>query len=94
MLSLTEVKQTIIPILQRYQIKKAAIFGSYAREEPQDGSDIDLLVELPDDASLLDYIHIKHELEAVLGISVDLVEFQAIKPGMKQRILAEQVKVL
>ena len=93
-LSLEEVKQKILPILHKYHIKKASIFGSYARGEPKESSDIDLLVEVPEDVSLLDYIHIKHELESALNQTVDLVEFQALKTLIKPKILAEQVKVI
>jgi hypothetical protein len=92
--SIQEIKEKITPILQRYGIKKAAIFGSLAKGEAKTSSDIDILVEIKSDMSLLDYIGIKLELEEALKMRVDLVEYDTIKPIIKERILAEQVVIL
>ena len=92
--SIQEIKQKITPILQRYGIKKAAIFGSLAKGEAKTSSDVDILVEIKSDASLLDFVGIKLELEEALGRKVDLVEYDTIKPIIKEKILAEQVVIL
>jgi hypothetical protein len=91
-----EIKIKILPVLQRYAVTKAAIFGSVARGEETGQSDIDILVDLPCDKcrSLLDFLGLKLELEEELGRSVDLVEYSAIKPLIKDYILREQVRVL
>ena len=94
MMSLDEIKKELIPILARYNIKKASIFGSVARGESTNSSDIDILIELSDEASLLDFIEIKMEIEEKLGHNIDLVEFNAIKPALKNRILNDQVVIL
>ena len=93
-MTIEEIKERIIPILGRSGIKKAAIFGSLAKGEAKTSSDIDILVEIKSDMSLLDFIGIKIELEEALKMRVDLVEYDTIKPIIKERILAEQVVIL
>lgn len=89
-----EIKEKIIPILQRYGIEKAAIFGSLVKGKAKINSDVDILVEIKGDMSLLDFIGIKIELEEALKRKVDLVEYNTIKPLIKEKILAEQVVIL
>ncbi len=89
-----EIKSKINPILRRYGVSKAAIFGSYARGEMREYSDIDILVEIEQDISLLDFIGLKLEIEEVLGKKIDLVEYCAIKPFIRERVLKEQVEIL
>ena len=62
--------------------------------EVKEDSDIDILVEIEEDISLLDFVGIKIELEEVLGRKVDLVEYSTIKPLLRKRILDEQVVLL
>jgi hypothetical protein len=93
-MTIEEIKERIIPILGRSGIKKAAIFGSLARGEAKTSSDIDILVEIKSDMSLLDYIGIKLELEEALKMKVDLVEYETIKPLIREKILNEQVAIL
>jgi len=93
-MTIEEIKERIIPILGRSGIKKAAIFGSLAKGEAKTSSDIDILVEIKSDMSLLDYIGIKLELEEALKMKVDLVEYETIKPLIREKILNEQVAIL
>jgi len=58
------------------------------------GGDIDILVEIRQDISLLDFIRIKQEVAEALGQDVDLVEYDAIKPRLRDKILSEQVSIL
>jgi len=60
----------------------------------KEDSDIDILVELPKEKSLLDFVALKLELEETLGRKVDLVEYSTIHPLLKERVLREQVPVL
>lgn len=92
--TISSLKGKIIPILRRYRAKKAAVFGSYARGDAKKGSDVDLLVQLGEGISLLDFIGIKQEIEEKIGKPVDLVEYSAIKPSLRERILREQVVIL
>lgn len=89
-----KIKRKILPILQRYGVKRAGLFGSCVRGELKEESDIDILVEIEQDISLLDFIGIKLELEEALGKKIDLVEYSTIKPRLKERILNEQVVIL
>ncbi len=83
------IKEAIHPILEKYGIKKAEITGSYARGDFTESSDIDLLVEVPDDMSLLTFAGIKIELEEKLGKKVDLIERSAIKKSLKKHLLKD-----
>ncbi len=92
---ITEITNKIMPILKKYGIKRAGIFGSIVRCEAREDSDVDILVEIErDDLSLLDFVGIKLELEETLGRKVDLVEYSAIKSIIRERILSEEVAIL
>ncbi len=93
-IDIEEIKRKILPILQRYGVKRIGLFGSCVRGEMREDSDIDILVEIEKDISLLDFIGIKLEIEETLGRKVDLVEYCTIKPLLRDRILKEQVVVL
>jgi predicted nucleotidyltransferase len=92
--TVAEIREIVLPVLRRHGITRAGIFGSFARGTPAPESDVDILVELDKQLSLLDFIGIKLDLEDVLGRPVDLVEYAAIKPRLRDRILREQVPVL
>ena len=93
-ISIGEVQQKIIPILKRHGVLRAALFGSIISGKMKEDSDIDLLIELDQEKSLLDLVALKLELEEVLGRKVDVVEYVSIHPLLKERILREQVPVL
>lgn len=88
-----EVKEKVTPILIKYKIRKSGLFGSVAKNNDRKDSDVDLLVELGDDISLLEFIGIKLELEEALKKKVDLVEYKAIKPLLRDIILKEEVRI-
>jgi predicted nucleotidyltransferase len=94
MRTIEEIRQKILPVLEKHNIKKAGLFGSFIRGEMREDSDIDILVEIEDNISLLDFVGIKLEIEDVLGRKVDLVEYSTIKPLLKDRIIKEQVGIL
>ena len=89
-----EIKRKILPILLRYGAKRAGLFGSFVRGGMKKDSDIDVLVEIEQDISLLDFVGIKLEMEQVLRRKIDLVEYSTIKPLLKEKILSEQVVIL
>jgi hypothetical protein len=93
-MNIEEIKKKVIPILKRYHVKKAGIFGSVARGEETEESDIDILVEINDRMSLLDFVGLKLELEDALGKRVDLGEYSTIKPLIREQILSEEVSIL
>ena len=67
------------------------MFGSFARGDNRDGSDLDLLVELDTGRSLLDLIAIKQDLEDLLGVRVDVVTERSISPYFRDTVLKEAV---
>jgi hypothetical protein len=94
-IDIEEVREKITPILRRYGVSKAGVFGSLVRGEADKESDVDILVEITkSDVSLLDFVGLKLELEEALGKKVDLVEYSTIKPLLKEIILNEEVAVL
>jgi uncharacterized protein len=76
---------------RRYPIRSMGVFGSYARGEQRDGSDVDVLVELDGNIDLIAYAGLQLELSDALGAAVDLVERQALRPRLASRVLAEVV---
>ncbi len=73
----------------RYPIRAMGVFGSYARGEQRDDSDLDILVELGPGIGLVGYVGLQQELSEALGLKVDLANRRTLKPRIGQRILAE-----
>lgn len=71
-------------MLRRHGVTNACIFGSVARGDDHEGSDLDLLVDFAPGTDMIDIIGIKHELEDVLGAPVDLIP----RDGLKERVRA------
>ena len=92
-MNIEEIREMIKPVLIRHRMKRAGIFGSVAKGYAVPDSDIDILVELGNQISLLEFIGIKYELEDLLGRKVDLLEYQAVKPRLKDKILAEEIRI-
>lgn len=87
------MKPVIIKTLKKYHVKKAGIFGSYARGEQKKASDIDLLVQYPKNMGF-DAVSLHNELEKVLNKKVDLVSYKYINPLLKEKILLEEKELL
>ena len=76
-------------------VKSLALFGSLARDEAIDSSDVDLLVEFVRPTGLLGLIALKHALEKALEVEkVDLLTPEGLHPALKLRILAEAIRVI
>lgn len=84
------IKKEIVPILRRQGVLKAAVFGSIARGKMTKKSDVDILVKLARNKSLLDLVGLKLELEEKLGRDVDVLSYGGIHPLLKDIILKEQ----
>lgn len=65
---------------RRFKVKRLALFGSYARNEQTETSDVDVLVEV-DPSIGLGFVSLADELEQRLGARVDLVSYRAVKPN-------------
>ena len=77
-MDIREIKQKAIPILKASGVTRSSVFGSYARGDQRDDSDIDILVELPKGKSLLDLIGLEQDLQDALGKKVDVGTFRAV----------------
>lgn len=97
-MDISTIKEKTIPILKKYGIKRAGLFGSVVRNELTHASDIDLLVELPKTVHGFEYVALKvdlqEELEQSLGKHVDVVEYNLIKSSLKEYILPTQIQIL
>lgn len=88
-----DVKEKIISVLVKHGIKKISIFGSYVRNEATPSSDLDILVEFPEEISLLDHVGLEMELSEALGMKIDLLSQNGISPFMKNHILDEAIVI-
>ena len=79
-------------LVEKYPIARLCLFGSFAREEQTADSDVDLMVEFNGRMGSK-FFDLADELEAHLGIKVDLVSFRGIKPGYMQVIKSELIEV-
>jgi len=93
-IKLEEIKMKVLPILKKAAIKKAALFGSYVSGNNTKASDIDMLVELPDNATLFELGGLKITLEEELKKKVDVVTYRSISPIIKDSILRNQYPLL
>jgi len=84
----------IVDYLQQYNPVKIGIFGSYAREENKPGSDLDILINLNTNISLLQLVRIERELSELLGIKVDLVTDGAIKNQKLRNYIENDLKII
>src|SRR5690625_2281754 len=91
--NLEHIKSQIKPVLVKYGIKKVGIFGSSARGESV-VNDLDLLVKIEKEISLLEFIELQQNLEDTLGMRVDLEEYDAMKPALRDDILKDEELVL
>jgi len=90
---MNHLSKTIIPILLKYQVKKAALFGSYARGDFDEKSDVDILFQPPDDMGI-GVVSLKRDLENALEKKVDLVSYDGISKYLKEYILSNQKPLL
>jgi predicted nucleotidyltransferase len=80
---------------KRFRVKTLGVFGSYVRGEQKRGSDVDILVEFDEDAEIgfFQFLDLEEFLSRKLGVKVDLVTRDALKPYIGERILQEAVMV-
>jgi hypothetical protein len=82
------------PYLRReYGVSEIGLFGSYVRNEQTEASDLDVLVEFDESVSLFDIVRLENELAERLGVNVDLVTKDSLKPRIKARVTDDLVYV-
>jgi len=80
-------------LAERYSVEKLEVFGSFVRDEQKKDSDLDILVTFKKAPSLLTFIAIENHLSDLLGVKVDLVMKDSLKPKIGQQILREAISV-
>jgi len=80
-------------ISRRFQVKSLSLFGSYVKGRQGKRSDLDILVEFIEPPSLFEFLALERYLSDLLGVKVDLVMKEALKPAIGKHVLAEAVAV-
>jgi len=80
MIDVAEIQKIIKPLLERNDVVFAGVFGSFARGEANEASDIDLLVRFRSPKSLLEIVRLEHELSALTGRKVEVVTEKFLHP--------------
>lgn len=88
-----KLKPKIIEILKKNKIKRAGIFGSYARGENKKDSDLDILIE-PAKNMGFKFAGLEIQLAKALKKRVDLVSYNGISPYLKDKILSQEVRII
>lgn len=79
------------PILEKnYKVKTIGLFGSFAKNEANEDSDVDILVQFSEDIGW-EFVDLKQFLEENLEREVDLVTVEALKPELKEEILRDVI---
>lgn len=86
-----EKRDQILKIAARHGARNLRVFGSVARGESHEGSDLDLLIEWEPGRSLFDQVHLVEDLQALLGVRVDVATERSLHRLLKNRILREAV---
>jgi predicted nucleotidyltransferase len=82
-------REEILRVCAKYGAYNVRVFGSVARSEADEQSDIDFLVELEPGRTLFDLGGLQYDLEQLLGFRVDVVTERGLKPRIRERVLRE-----
>lgn len=85
-----EIKNYITSFLKEKGVIKASIFGSFARGDNTESSDIDLILQLDSNKNLFDLAEIKVDLEEKFRRKIDVLTYNSINPRIREQILKEQ----
>jgi predicted nucleotidyltransferase len=88
-MTIEERRVEILRIAARHGARNVRVFGSVARSEDRADRDVDLLVEMEDDRSLLDLVGLEQDLEELLARHVDVLTDASIHPALRARIAAD-----
>jgi uncharacterized protein len=95
-LNLEEVRERLhgeMPSLRKkFSVKSLAIFGSVARRDPQP-NDLDLVVEFYEIPGLFEFVALENHLSDMLGVKVDLLMLDSLKPRVSKNVVKEMVFV-
>lgn len=88
---LSEKREQILAIAARYGARNVRVFGSVARGDADENSDVDFIVEFDESSSLMDHAAMMLELEALLGRRVDIAPEKCLRPRVRERVMQEAV---
>ncbi|BAU56246.1 nucleotidyltransferase family protein [Mucilaginibacter gotjawali] len=91
---LEKYQRLILPVLNRYSIKRAAIFGSAVKGMMNSNSDLDLLIEAEGGFTLFKMLKLEEELSELINRKVDLVEYSALKSSIGNEVLLSAITIL
>lgn len=94
MQQLVHYQQIIVPVLKKFNIKRASIFGSVAKGLETNKSDLDLLIEPEAGFTLFSLIALENEIKKLTKRKIDIVEFGALKPSIKTEVLQSAIAIL
>jgi uncharacterized protein len=80
-------------LMEKYGVKEIGIFGSYAKGEQKDKSDLDILVEFGRSIGFFEFLELEEYLANTIGVKVELVTKRALKPKIGEYILSEVVNI-
>jgi hypothetical protein len=90
---LKKFKHQILSLAEANKALNIRVFGSVSREQAQEDSDIDFLIDVGEGQNLIDFIRLKQELEDLLGHEVDLAPSTSLREGMRENILNEAIPI-
>jgi uncharacterized protein len=88
-----KIRESIVAILSRNDAERIAVFGSYARGEATNKSDIDILVRFARPKSLIQIVQIEDEIKKSIHMNVDLVTEKAVSPYLAGSIHRDEVVI-
>ena len=88
---LRDKRQDILRLAAQHGAWNVRVFGSLARGEARSDSDVDILITLEPERSLLDLIALKQDLEDLLGCKVDVVTEAAVSPYIRPQVLRDAI---
>jgi predicted nucleotidyltransferase len=95
MIDIEKIKRKIKPILKKHDVKRAAIFGSYARGEQKKKSDVDVLIKYKrNNKSYFDLVELENELKNKLKRKVDLLTYDGVHPYLKKEIFSSKIEIM
>ncbi|MEA5517222.1 nucleotidyltransferase family protein [Nodularia sp. UHCC 0506] len=97
MKNINEIRQVLSlqkqSLCENYQITEIGIFGSYARGEETEASDIDILVDYETAPTFIMLVELRDYLSQLFGLKVDIVTKNGLKPRMRERVLSEAIYI-
>ena len=95
MLTIDEIKKAVAPICERYGVERLSLFGSYARGEADDKSDVDLIVDKYDDKKLRGFVWggLFADMEEALGVEIDLLSRDDTRQKFLDKISKDEVLI-